>query len=204
MGLLLVVLASGCGPKGTALSPPALTPVPAPSASGPLLPSITPTGIRIPSIGVDDRQFMDVGLDSHDELQVPPLDQPKVVGFYRLSPAPGDVPPCRYTDGCVGPSVLVGHINGDGQQGVFAKLAQVKKGAEVQVDRGDGRTAVFTVTTVDVFQKSAFNTQSVYGDVVSPSLVLITCGPGELDRVHHNYLQQTVVHAELTALKVTQ
>lgn len=148
---------------------------------------------------------MDVGLDPNGALEVPPLSQPRTVAFYRQSPVPGDMPACSFEQGCVGPAVLAAHVNSDGQQGTFARLAQLKRGAQVEVDRGDGRTAVFTVTKVAIFQKSAFPTRDVYGDVQTPTIMLLTCGPGGL--VHTsaggNYLQQTAVTAELTTLKQT-
>lgn len=164
---------------------------------------MTPTAIRIPSIGVNETSFMTVDLDANKVLQAPPLSQSKVVAFYKRSPLPGDMPACSFADGCVGSSVVSSHINANGVQGTFARLAQLKKGAQIEVDRGDGRTAVFTVTKVDIFQKSAFPTQDVYGDVQTPTIKLVTCGPGQLNRATHNYEQQTVVSAELTTMKRT-
>jgi hypothetical protein len=178
--------------------PPQLTPAaPAPAVKAPA--DIKPVGIQIPSIGVKDGEFTEVGLDSHHELQVPPLSEPMEVAWYKHSPPPGDVATCSYAAGCVGSTVLLAHINGDGQEGAFARLAQVKTGNEVDVVRSDGQTAVFKVYKVMIFNKSAFPTEAVYGDTQNPELRLITCGPGELR--HGNYLEQTVVLAKFIDMK---
>jgi len=160
---------------------------------------LVPTGIRIPSVGVNNRDFMQVGLVNR-QLEVPPLSQPRLIGWFKLSPLPGESALCSFADGCVQPSVVVSHINGNGVQGGFAKLAQVKVGSSIELDRSDSRTAVFKVTKVKVFKKTAFDTKDIYGGS-GPSLVLVTCGPGEV--VSGSYLNQTVVTAKLVELKPT-
>ena len=156
-------------------------------------------GIRIPTIGLNNREFMQVGL-VNKELEVPPLSQPKLVGWFKLSPVPGESALCSFADGCVQPSVIVSHVNGNGVQGGFAKLSQIKVGATVEVDRSDQKTAVFKVTKVRTFLKTSFDTKATYGGT-SPSLTMITCGPGQV--MNGSYLNQTVVTADLVTVKPT-
>lgn len=202
--VVLLGLLGACGPGKFAdeSGPLQVGGAPLTSSDSPPPPSsaaVIPTGIRIPSVGVNNREFMQVGLVSK-ELEVPPLSQPKLVGWFKLGPLPGDSALCSFAEGCVQPAVVLSHVNGNGVQGGFAKLSSVKVGASVEVDRSDGQTAVFKVAKVMVFKKTAFDTKSVYG-AAGPSLVLITCGPGTV--VDGSYLNQTVVVAQRTAMKPT-
>lgn len=169
---------------------------PPPSSAG-----VFPMGIRIPSITLNNHTFMQVGL-ANGELEVPPLSQPGLVGWYKDSPVPGESALCSFDNGkgCVQKSVLGAHVNANGVQGAFAKLAQVKVGATVEIDRSDQRTAVFKVTKVKVFPKTSFPVADVYGGS-GPSLILLTCGPGTV--VKGSYLNQTAVWADLVTVKPT-
>lgn len=200
-GVILVMTLVACG--GRPGQPPRLTPTvpvaPPPAAVIPL-----PTRLQIPSIGVDNNDFMSAGLDSHHELISSSLKEPKKIVWYSASPLPGDAPQCDFDDGCVQPSVLHAHINGNGVPGAFAKLAQVRKGAKIAVGRSDGKVAHYTVTKVLIFPKSEFPTKAVYG-LAGPSLAMITCGPGGLEHTSEggNYTEQTVVLAIQTAVTNT-
>lgn len=160
---------------------------------------VTPTAVRIPSIGVNNNEMMQVGLNPDRSLEVPPYSQPKLIGWFKLGPLPGEKATCSFAAGCPGPAIMNAHINADGVQGAFAKLAQVKPGAVVEVDRSDNRTAVFKVTRVQILKKTVFPTKTAYGDTAGPELRLITCGPGEV--VNGSYLNQTIIYATLTQLK---
>ena len=199
--VVLLGLLAGCGPgkfadEGAPLSVgPSATDQPPASTAG-----VFPIGLRVPVIGLDSHAFMQVGLNADKSMEVPPLSQPKLVGWFKLSPVPGESALCPFAGGkgCVQPSVLGAHVNANGVQGAFAKLSQVKVGAAIEVDRSDGKTAVFKVTKTKIFAKAAFDTAAVYGGS-GPSLVLLTCGPGAV--VRGSYLNQTVVWATLVTLK---
>lgn len=201
---MLLGLLAGCGGPGKFAdeTTPFSVESPAPSSAPPASSAgVIPMGIRIPSIGLNNRTFMQVGLVG-GELEVPPLSQPKLVGWFKLSPIPGDSALCSFDNGkgCVQPSVLGAHVNANGVSGAFAKLAQVKVGATVEVDRSDHKTAVFKVVKTKVFPKTGFDTKAVYGGS-GPSLVLLTCGPGQV--VKGSYLNQTAVWADLVTVKPT-
>lgn len=193
---MLVVLGltlAGCSHPSAQLSPPKLTSPPS-STPAQNAPAVFPTGIRIPSIKVNNSQFMQVGLLPNGELEVPPLSAPLLVGWYRVSAVPGDPGPK--------PSIVESHINGDQMQGGFAKLDAVKVGDQIQVDRSDQRTAVFKVTATNLYTKAKYDSwkAKVFGDVDHPTLKLITCS-GDYDKVHRNYLSNRVVSADLVRLQ---
>ena len=92
--------------------------------------------------------------------------------------------------------MLAGHVDWAGEAGVFAALHELAPGDQVVVVRQDGSTAVFGVTEVAQFDKDAFPTQAVYGDLDHAGLRLITCG-GDFDRGTRSYVDNVVVFAEL-------
>lgn len=144
-----------------------------------------PTRVSVPSISAES-SLVATGLQADGSLEVPPVSQPMQASWFDGSPSPGET----------GPSVILGHVNGNGQQGIFAKLSEVVAGAEVIVDRADGQRAIFQVSRVDTIPKSSFPTDAVYNDTPNPQLRLITCG-GQYDRANRNYLSNVIVYADL-------
>ena len=145
------------------------------------LPRASPVALRIPAIGVSTG-LVELSLDSSGALKAP--DGPDVAGWFAAGPAPGDV----------GPAVLAGHIDSKAGPAVFFLLKKLRADDEIQVDRSDGRTVVFRVSTVRTFPKSAFPTEEVYGPTPLPELRLVTCG-GPFDRAGGRYLDNVIVHA---------
>ncbi|MFF5447882.1 class F sortase [Streptomyces sp. NPDC012888] len=121
--------------------------------------------IRIPSIGVD-APVMTVGLDNEGWIDAPPAQDPNLAGWYVNGISPGQQ----------GSSVIVGHVDNAQGPAVFYGLGSVRKGSRVEVERYDGRTAVFEVYGVEVFAKDAFPGARVYGDTGHAELRVITCG----------------------------
>ncbi|HEY8318257.1 MAG TPA: class F sortase [Amnibacterium sp.] len=169
------------------LAAPSTAPTPTPSATAsPHLARSVPTRLRIPSIGVDTA-LMQLGLNKDGTLQVPPYDKHAPAGWYRGSPTPGQI----------GPSVIVGHVDTyKAGPTVFYRLAQVRAGATITVDRKDGTTAHFVVDRVENVPKDHFPQLEVYGNTDRAELRLITCG-GDWDAAAHDYADNTVVFAHL-------
>ncbi|MFF9818844.1 class F sortase [Streptomyces sp. NPDC014006] len=178
-------------------SPPALRPRPSHKVArvrarptpptGPL-PRSRPTTFRVPSLGID-APVTGLRLDGDRELQTPPVDRPKLVGWYQGGPTPGEP----------GTAIAVGHRDTTKGPAVFAGLALVKPGRTIEVRRADGRTAVYTVDRVRVFDKSGFPDKEVYGPSRRPELRVITCG-GLFSR-RTGYTSNVVVFAHLTGIK---
>ena len=147
------------------------------------MPASAPVRLQIPSIGVDS-DLVDLGLQGDGTLEVPPKGFP--AGWYTGAPTPGEL----------GPAIIAGHVDWGGRPGVFFDLREVSTGDEIAIGRQDGSTARFRVTHVDQFDKDAFPTQTVYGDLDHAGLRLITCG-GSFDPQLRSYDDNLVVFADL-------
>jgi hypothetical protein len=131
------------------------------------LPYGVPDRVRISAIQVD-APVMPVGLDSDGWVAAPPPEDPNLAGWFTGAVSPGEK----------GTAVVVGHV--DNQQGpaVFYGLGALKKGHQVEVARKDGRTAVFEIYGIEVFEKNNFPGDRVYASKGAPELRVITCGGG--------------------------
>ena len=154
-----------------------------PTAAGEPMSMSVPTRLRIAGIGVDS-DLMALGLQRNGTLETPPSGFP--AGWFTGAPTPGEL----------GPAIIVGHVR-FGSPGVFARLAEMRNGDEIQVHRADGTTARFRVTRVQNFAKSAFPTEKVYGNIAHAGLRLITCGG--LDAKSNEFEENVVVFAKLVA-----
>ncbi|MET8946493.1 class F sortase [Streptomyces sp. NPDC004542] len=162
----------------------AARPVPPPRP----LPRSPATTLRVPSVDVD-APVVGVRLDSAHQLRTPPLDKPQLVGWYQDGPTPGET----------GTAIAVGHRDSRTGPAVFAALAQVPRGSRIEAGRADGRTAVYTVDRVRVFDRDDFPDKEVYGPSRRPELRILTCG-GLYNR-RTGYTSNVVVFAHLTATR---
>jgi hypothetical protein len=154
----------------------------------PPLPSAAPVRLRIPAIGVD-ASLARLSLDEAGALRPPPEGDPGLAGWYGGGTTPGSR----------GTAVTTGHVDTrDGRRGVFYRLGAVTKGERIEVGRVDGRTAVFTVDAVEVYDKAGFPSEKVYGASGRPELRVITCGGGAGG---DGYRGNVVVYATLTAVR---
>lgn len=179
LALFATVLLAGCGTDTAA------PPAPASSSADADAGHSIPAWVDLPSIEARS-SLVQLGLNADRTIEVPPVDEPLQAGWYRYSPTPGQV----------GPAVILGHIDGNHQKGIFWRLHEMKAGDQVQVGRGDGGTLTFTVTKVDQVAKSSFPTEAVYGNTTDPELRLITCG-GAYDAANRNYLDNIIVYAKV-------
>jgi LPXTG-site transpeptidase (sortase) family protein len=153
-------------------------------AATPLARSI-PVSIRIPIIYVD-APVMEVGKNADGTVQVPPLDEHNITGWYDGGPTPGQR----------GASVILGHVDSLTGISVFYYLRYLSSGDKIYVTLADGKVAAFEVDGVQKVSKDAFPTASVYGKADYPSLRLITCG-GAFDKTTGHYLFNIIVYAHL-------
>lgn len=143
-----------------------------------------PTRLRIPAIGVNS-SLMELGLQTDGSLEVPPHAVP--AGWFTGSPTPGEL----------GPAIIAGHARWNDTPGVFEHLTDLQVDDVVDIARQDGSTAVFRVTRIEHFAKSAFPTEAIYGNIPRAGLRLITCGG--LDPDTNNYEENIVVFAVLVS-----
>ncbi|GIJ81205.1 Sortase family protein [Micromonospora phaseoli] len=196
LGRILVALlaVAGLALVGTGL---ARLPVQPPQPSGdqhragsaPSLPPLaraTPVEVRIAAIGVR-APLVPVAADETGALQVPPVDQPAVAGWYRPGVSPGET----------GNAVLVGHVDSRDGPAVFFDLGRLRPGDTVQITRDDASVVRFAVEGVEAYPKDRFPTDLVYGPANVAGLRLITCG-GRFDRGSGDYVDNVVVFASRT------
>ena len=180
---------SGPLPDPRATSIPATVRATVPTLTGfrhvkPLRRSV-PVRIRIPAIGVD-APVSELGLNTDGTVQVPPLDDHNLAGWYKYGPAPGQR----------GASVILGHVDSITGISVFFRLKQLRPGELIYLTLTDGKTATFTVDGVQKAAKSAFPTRAVYGKLAYPALRLITCG-GAFDPGTGHYADNIIAYAHM-------
>ncbi|MFB6553027.1 class F sortase [Streptomyces sp. NPDC056405] len=152
------------------------------------LPYSVPDRVGIPAIQVD-APMMPVGLDADGWVGAPPPEDPNLAGWFTGAVTPGEK----------GTAVVVGHV--DNQQGpaVFYGLGALKKGNKVDVHRQDGKTAVFEIYGIEVFEKDDFPGDRVYASKGSPELRVITCGGGFSKQ--NGYEGNVVAFARMTGVR---
>jgi sortase (surface protein transpeptidase) len=165
-------------------------PATAPTAA-PLAPS-TPVRIEIPVLHVS-APVIRLGLSADGSVQVPPLANHNLAGWYDRSITPGQD----------GSSVILGHVDSFTGISVFFYIKTLRPGNEIEVVRADGSTAIFTVDGVQKVIKATFPTSVIYGNVSYPSLRLITCG-GPFDSATGQYLDNIVVYAHLARARAPE
>ena len=158
--------------------------------TGPLLPSAVPVSIGIPRLHVSSH-LEDLGVDDDGVMEVPA--EPANAGWYDLGPSPG----------ALGPAVVAGHVTWNQAPAVFFRLAELRPGDVVQVTRTDDVVAVFEVTRVERYPKTAFPTEVVFGAIDHAGLRLITCG-GDYEQSARRYTDNVVAFARLTGWHPSQ
>jgi sortase (surface protein transpeptidase) len=140
-----------------------------------------PVRLRIPAIGVD-AGLESLGLATDRSIEVP--SGPDVAGWWKGGSRPGQV----------GPAVILGHVDSKTGAAVFYRLARLRAGDEILVDRADGSTARFEVTAEGSYRKAAFPSDLVYYPTLQPELRLVTC-EGPIDPSTGHYRDNLVVFA---------
>lgn len=160
---------------------------PGDAGQGPLgLSRSAPVKISIPRIGVD-ADIMSLGTNPDGTVQVPPLQQALLAGWYEPGPSPGEV----------GNAVIVGHVDSAAiGPAVFYSLGALQPGDTITVSRQDGSSASFRVDSVSAHPKDDFPTEQVYGPSDRPGLRVITCG-GQFDEASGDYPDNVIVFASL-------
>ncbi|MEU0128914.1 class F sortase [Streptomyces sp. NPDC006289] len=155
--------------------------------AAPLRPA-APVRIRVPDIGVD-APMTGLGLGADGSLDAPPADRRNLAGWYEDGTPPG----------ATGTAIVAGHVDNAQGPSVFYSLGSLKKGARVEIDRGDRRTAVFSVDAVELYENDDFPDKRVYGATSHASLRLITCGGGFTRET--GYQGNVVAYAHLTGVR---
>jgi sortase (surface protein transpeptidase) len=132
---------------------------------------------------------MPVGLDVDGWVAAPPPEDPNLAGWFTGGVTPGEK----------GTAVVVGHVDNKQGPAVFYNLGALKKGTRVEVARKDGKTAVFEIYGIEVFDKKNFPGDRVYASKGAPELRVITCGGGFSKQ--HGYDGNVVAFARLVEVR---
>lgn len=169
---------------------PATAPPPLPSIpAAPAMQPSTPVRLVVKRLGIN-APISSVGLDGQGAIEVPPVADPNLVGWYRSGPTPGEA----------GPAIILGHKDTRSGSAVFSRLDEIRNGDVIEVRRKDGIIAVFTVGGLEQAEKSVFPTQRVYGESPNPQLHLITCG-GTYNRTTGHYTDNVIAYATMTSTR---
>jgi sortase (surface protein transpeptidase) len=141
-----------------------------------------PVRVRIPAIGVNAR-LERLGKNPDDTVQVP--RHPDRAGWFTGGPRPGEP----------GSAVLLGHYDSTCCPAVFYRLAALRPGDLIRVERADGSSVVFRVSRIGQYRTTRFPVRDVYFPTLRPQLRLITCA-GPYQRSLSAYRDNTVVFAE--------
>jgi len=129
---------------------------------------------------------MRLGRAADGSIQVPPLANHNLAGWYDQSVTPGQD----------GTSIILGHVDSFTGRSVFHDIKGLTRGELAEVVRADGRTAAFSVDGVQEVAKATFPAGEIYGNTRYPGLRLITCG-GPFDTATRQYLDNIVVYTHL-------
>ena len=140
-----------------------------------------PVRLRIPALHVTS-SLERLGVLADGTVAVPA--SPDIAGWYAGGPRPGQA----------GPAVILGHVDSQAGPGIFFNLFRLKRGTAVLVDRADGSTVTFRVSSVSRVSKTRFPRDLVYVPTLQPTLRLVTCG-GSFDHARRSYRDNVIVYA---------
>ena len=137
-----------------------------------------PTSLAIPALHVDTD--IEPVTATAEGIEVPAIGR---AGWFEAGPRPGEP----------GRSVIIGHIDGATQPGVFQHVPEIANGSEIVVRDAAGETHTYAVVGKTQVPKTAFPADEVYGPSRHPVLVLVTCGGWYEDGV--GYSDNVIVYA---------
>lgn len=139
-----------------------------------------PKYIRLPTINAEGF-IQKVGVDQNQTVAVP--TNIHLAGWFVDSVEPGQP----------GLSIIDGHINGRGSDGIFVDLEKLKKGDIYSIEFGDNTSKQFKVTNItSVDTKDAASVLFSQDPNNSSQLNLITCG-GNFDTNSRSYNMRVII-----------
>lgn len=142
-----------------------------------------PVGVSVPSIGVDDAQIVEVGLDDDRAVEIP--DDVSQVGWYNRGPRPGED----------GNAFMTSHVDSRTQgRGVLFDLRRSEPGDLIVVTHEDGTETEWEVVFRERIVKGSYPMERVFRFDGPPGLVIDTCG-GPFDSSTGSYENIDIVYA---------
>ena len=144
-----------------------------------------PRVISIPELNVKAR-VLQVGVDNNNQIMTPKNIYD--AAWYNGSSKPGEM----------GAAIIDGHYVGPTANGIFSKLAKLKTGSLISIERGDGKMLNFRVVKNETvpLDKVDMSKMLVSSDTSRPGLNIITCS-GDFDPKTFEFADRTLVYAVL-------
>ena len=175
---------------GTALAPPMAAATAATFTMPDLSPQTSqartqasPNRLIIPTIGVNSAWLPLGWLANGVTMDSPP--GPGDLGWYTFTAQPGTA----------GNAVFSGHVDWHtGAPALFAHLAQLRGGDEIDVSRADGKMIQYHVVSSTWYPLYGTPAAPIIATTTTPTVTLISCG-GTFDQTTREYDQRLVVRA---------
>lgn len=152
------------------------------------VPPTHPKLLSIAALNITDARVLNVGIKSNGEVDTPMNIHD--IGWYNKSAMPGDGK---------GAVLLDGHNGGPTKGGVFEHLPKLREGAEIVMERGDGKKITYIVKENKTISLEDLNNGGM-NQAVAPlqgdaqGLTLISC-VGRWIPAQQTYDQRVVVRA---------
>jgi len=144
-----------------------------------------PRYIKIAALNIDAR-VQRVSQDGSGQIEV--ADNIFDAAWFEGSARPGEK----------GAVVINGHVSGPSQDGIFAKVARLKQGDIITIERGDTMRFSYEVRKVETVRLEDVDAGKLFQVVGGgeQGLNLITCS-GQYDRGADSYSDRTIVYSTL-------
>lgn len=153
-----------------------------PAAQATTTEPFVPERLKVPSLGID-AAVEQVGQKADGSMGTP--EDFDNVGWWSEGQKPGQA----------GNVVFAGHVNnGLTRAGVFEHLGQVKKGDYITVSNAEGRTIIYEVAQIDVYETDQAPLAKIFAKKGPSQVVLITC-EGEWQGDERSFDKRLVVIA---------
>lgn len=141
--------------------------------AAPSVPRVAPTRIDIPKIDAHS-SLIPTGLNPDQSLAAPDVKHPQQASYYCVVD-PQKICSSGVIPGQPGPAVILGHIDGAKQKGIFYDLGKLQIGDTITITLKDGTILTFQVYRILQRSKTVFPTQVVYQPTSIPEIRAITC-----------------------------
>jgi hypothetical protein len=143
--------------------------------AAPTVPRVAPERIDVSVRNIEMHStLIPLGLNPDQSLAVPDVKHPQQASYYCI-PDPAKICSSGVVPGQVGPAVIIGHVDGAKQQGIFYYLHKMQVGDTITITLKNGTVLTFQVYRVRQDSKVNFPTQVVYQPTSIPEIRLITC-----------------------------
>jgi len=142
-----------------------------------------PVGISAPSLGIENADLVEVGLDDNRAVEIP--EDVQEIGWYNRGPRPGED----------GNAFMTSHVDSRTQgRGVLFELRRSEPGDPIVVTHDDGSTSEWVVVARERYTKGQYPLDQVFRFDGPPGLVIDTCG-GRFDQSTGSYEEIVAVYA---------